>query len=146
MAPLPLFTLEELTRAFELVFQDPATAAGLAREWFPRFADETDGEGRLLHPDYDGVPISTLVIRKGNLSPAELEAHERRYFSGWSDERKREFLMGFSDLHVALVALVSPAAFERLRVARGISMEAAERSRQQMLRWTAALRDSSAAT
>jgi len=123
-------------------------AAQVAKEWFDLFADTTDAEGRVLHPDWNGTrgPVAAFAIGEGSHSPEEVEANERRYFSGWSDAQKRDFLMRFSDLHLALVALASHDAFERMRLARGISIEAAERSRKQMLRITEALMDSGTAT
>jgi hypothetical protein len=77
-------------------------------------------------------------------SPREdsLAAQEREqsFYRGWSDERKAELVMQFSDFHFALVALVSDELAERMNAARGFTPAQAARSRAQMARMAEWLR------
>ena len=131
--------------AFALIFAERSTAKRVAATWFERFADDVDAEGRFLCEDWRmgrRVPDATpdLVAAGPALDTAEARAHEAAYFTGWSDEEKEEFLLSFSDFHFALVGLVSPELFERVRRARGRTIAQAERGRAQMARIVTALR------
>jgi len=140
-----LFTRGELEAAFALIFTERETAAQVAATWFERFADEVDADGRFLYEDWhEETQVANTtpdVVAAGPaLDTAEARAHEAAYFSGWSDEEKAEFVLSFSDFHFALVGLVSPELFERMRRARGRTVAQAERGRTQMARIVTALR------
>jgi hypothetical protein len=140
-----LFTQDELEDAFALIFAERGTAKRVAATWFERFADEVDAEGRFLYEDWredtQGADATPEVVAAGpGLDTAEAREHEAAYFRGWSDDEKAELLLSFSDFHFALVGLVSPELFERMRRARGRTVAQAERGRTQMARIVTALR------
>ena len=142
MPPFPLFSRDELSAAFALVFRDPATADRVATEWFVQIANsDVDEQGRFLLGDWTGEVPSAPAIDQGLvigsrevLSQQEPEDADRRFFGGWDDQEKAEYLLRFSDFHLALLALVSPELNERMRIARRMTPEAAARSHAQLSR------------
>jgi hypothetical protein len=133
---IPLFTRDELSAAFALVFTDRRVAERLAARWFVEIAaDDVDANGYFSHPDWTDEPppgraaADGLVIAGPGEADESLAAAHQRYWGGWSNERKAEFLLRLSEFHLALVALVSPQLFERMRLARHMSPGAAARSR-----------------
>jgi hypothetical protein len=80
-----------------------------------------------------------LAVQDAAVSQTEREASEQRFWAGLSVEDRVELVMRFSDLHFALVALVSDEAAERLRLAAGLTPAQAARRREQMRRAVSAV-------
>lgn len=135
----PLFTRAELEAAFRLIL-NPAEAETLADNWFRLVtsAGQVDANGFFvpdeLEPD-DGAP-SVLF------APSERPQTDTSYavLERMTDNQLREWLSGFSDFHLNLVALVSAEADLRVRRLRGESEEQAQNRRTQTLHMVAALR------
>jgi hypothetical protein len=148
MAAIPQFKLSELEAAFALLLP-PATAAECASGWFAQFAgDDVDKDGYFLYEDRhhaagvdDGEP-DVLAVREEAVTDAERPRAMRGSGQGLSVADRVDLLMRFSDLHFALVALVSDEAAERLRVAAALTPAQAARGREQMRRAVAAVRAS----
>jgi hypothetical protein len=149
LARIPLFSRAELAAAFALIFREPATAERIAGEWFETFVgDAVDDAGRFLYEEWwvdeGGSAAGAVPATAAGESPRDdsLAAHEREvsFYRGWSDERKAELVMQFSDFHFALVALVSDELAERMNAARGFTPAQAARSRAQMARMAQWLR------
>ena len=142
MPSYPLFTRDELATAFALVFPAPAVAERVAGQWFEQFTDDVDHEGRFVYHDWHEETGEPDVVATGPAWTDTSKEHEAEaaWYRGWSDEQKAEFLLRFSDFHLALAALVSPQLFERMRAARGMTRAQAERSGAQMTRIARALR------
>lgn len=144
MTPTPLFTQAELTAAFALLLS-PEQAAALAAQRFEEFADEIDHEGRFVSHDrwHDGVPAADAPVRPVDLeawNAPQVVAGDEATFRTFSDDTAAEWLLRSSDLHLGLVALVSPAAFDRMRDVRGMTTRQAERNRLQLQRAIGAYR------
>ena len=140
-----LFKRSELEAAFALILP-PATAAECAARWFSEIAgDDVDEGGYFLCQDWqaqggmgdDGPDL--LAVQDAAVSQTEREASEQRFWAGLSVEDRVELVMRFSDLHFALVALVSDEAAERLRLAAGLTPAQAARRREQMRRAVSAV-------
>ena len=145
---IPLFKLSELEAAFALLLP-PATAAECASGWFAQFAgDDVDKDGYFLYEDRhraagvdDGEP-DVLAVREETVTDAERAASEERLWAGSVSRGQGRLAHALSDLHFALVALVSDEAAERLRVAAALTPAQAARGREQMRRAVAAVRAS----
>lgn len=133
---IPLFRESELAQAFSLLLPD-STAQEWAGDWFEMLSpDEVDEKGYFLYSteplddedvagsDFDNIGFGTRAPTQGGADrPAPLSTSELRLL-----------LMRFSDLHLNLVALVSPQAEEKVRRLRNETEEVASRRRNQMLR------------
>jgi len=144
MPPIALFNQAELEAAFRLMLP-PEVAASTADRWFNEIAGEVDANGYFLYEDWhEKVGLSpghpdALMVQTRHVSDEERRARERAYWATQSVEDLVEWLMRFSGLHFALVALVSEELFERMRLAEGLTLEQAERSRVQMRNIVAAI-------
>lgn len=139
MPPVPLFTRDELSAAFALLFTDQDVAGRIATQWWVEIAtDDVDANGYFFHRDWTDAPppaptlADGLVLAQRSERTESVEAARQRFWGGWTDERKAEYLLRLSDFHLALVALVSPELFERMRLARHMTPDAAARSRDHL--------------
>jgi hypothetical protein len=144
MPKMPLFTEAELATAFQWLLPD-ALASQAAHEWFEQFADERDEEGHFLYQDwreFAGLPVdapSALAAAPRDGPDAERAQHELAYFAGMSTPTRLEVLMHFSDFHLNLVSLVSPAVAERIRQGCGLTVEQLQARQIQMRRIVTAM-------
>ena len=135
-----LWTQDELAQAFALLM--PASEArAMAARWWAIFADKVDEAGRYLHdgPWNEPQPSEAGDEFGGALEWQTVEQVEAdgALFTGLTDASLEHLLLRLGDLHFALVALVSPELFVRMRAVREISLAGAQRSRSQL---TAAVR------
>jgi hypothetical protein len=142
MPPLPLFTKAELQAGFALILP-AASATEAAEEWWALFADEVDDRGYFL---FDQDPTSpahrsnnALALAGRQQTDAQRDAQERALWGGMSVAERRELLIRFSSFHFRLLGLVSDDLFDRMRLAEGLSLSAAEPARAQMRRIVAAI-------
>lgn len=123
---IPLFTREELARAFGLLL--PAhKASELAREWFEIFGDEgsVDGSGRYLYSNWRDHPSVREHVRSQPDAEIFVPATERLIGGTMYDwlltmphEKLEELLISFSDFHLDLVSLSSPDLRRRVELVR----------------------------
>jgi hypothetical protein len=125
----------------------PETATTCAARWFAKIAgDDVDADGYFLYEDghsetenEDSEP-DAVAFQIRVISAEERVESEGRFWSALSVQDRVDLVMRFSDLHLALVALVSDDAAERLRVAAGLTPAQAAIGREQMTRAVAAVR------
>ena len=141
---IPLFTREELTRAFALILP-PDAAARYAGRWFDECADEVDERGRYLWEAWRWPTTEeewrALGLAHSSRDPDEVHTGGYEMFRGRPVDEKGEFLLRFSDFHLNLVSLVSADLARTIREARGDSAEQATRSRRQMEAIVAVMRE-----
>jgi hypothetical protein len=147
MAPKPLFNQRELEAAFQLILP-PAIAAQCASQWFSEIAgsDALDQNGYFLYEDWHeaaGIPDDgrdVIAFRDPAVTEEQRIAGEAAYWGGLSIDDRIRLVMRFSDFHLTLLALVSDALFDRMRLATGMTRPQAETNRAQMQRRVAAIR------
>jgi hypothetical protein len=115
-----------------------------AREWFSRVADATelDSNGYYLYVpwelDEDEHPDTGFESAD---SEGQTDASWQRQHRAMSvDEKAENLLMGFSDLHLHLLVLVSSDLAKRVQLVYGDDDESAERRRREALRLIDSLR------
>ena len=132
--PVSLFSRAELAAAFGLL-APPDRATELATRWFDQFGGELDGEGRYVHASgwrrANGSPPTGSTL---DWDSPEGVVRDEALLSTVDPSDIDDLLLRLGDLHLALVALTSEAAFERMRAARGMSAEQSARNRQQLTR------------
>lgn len=140
-----LFSRDELAAAFALLLPRPRAEA-LATRWFEHSADEIDQHGRYLYPGPWNRPGgSSIPAPAGTPSGTDWDspawvAFDERTFAYMDEDDAEECFMALSDLHLALVALVSEELYQRMRIARGATEAQAARRRLQMIRAVRAYR------
>jgi hypothetical protein len=145
MAAVALFTVDDLALAFGMIVSAP-TATEWAAEWFRQYADRIDAAGFFVYEpwwtDEGGPPPDARAgLAGGSLRHPANGAPSYAGLRGWSKEKKFEFLMRFSDVHLDLLTLVSAELSARIREIRRDSESAAARRRENVLRLVEALRD-----
>lgn len=139
MSATPLFTLAELTAAFRLILPE-AEAQSLATRWFERFAgdDGVDEAGYFLYEDpaylVESSDDNPEILVSHVSDDASREASVSDWFHRMSMEEKECLLLGLSDFHLNLVALVSEPLFRRIQGIYRDSDPNAERRRRQTQR------------
>ena len=145
MPPTPLFTQSELQRAFAFLLP-PAHASTLAARWFADFASPDEVvDGWYVYPTAwaEQTPDASADVRaedRAAWDATEVRAADERTFASFTEANIEDWLMRLRDLHLALVALVSPDAYERMRQVRGMSPREAARNRLQLERAVRAYR------
>jgi hypothetical protein len=138
-----LFTREELAAAFALLMP-PGEADTLSRKWFDEFAEATDNTGRYVYPSAWGErkPIEprARVAHLPEWDTAKTIARHEALFAQREPDELEQMFMRLSDLHLALVALVSDELFERMRQVRFLTNVSVARNRLQLLRAVRAYR------
>jgi hypothetical protein len=113
----PLFSQQELARAFALVVPDDR-ASELSADWFAE--GDVDQLGNYLYRDWEFDPRPPSPATDGPQIVAGGTGVSND-FSPWRNlsERSKELMLeGFSDFHLDLLSLVSPELFERIRTIR----------------------------
>jgi hypothetical protein len=143
--PTPLFTQDELRRAFTLLLP-PEHAAALAARWFAEFASSGElVDGMFVYPcawaEPTDVPVQAVRDEdRAEWDTPEIVAADERTFRTFTEADAEAWFLRLGDLHLALVALVSPDADARLQQVRRLSPRAAARSRLQIERAVRAYR------
>jgi hypothetical protein len=89
----------------------------------------------------EGEQIQSTAFQDATVTDDRRAEGERRFWAGLSVADRVDLVMRFSDLHFALLALVSDELADRMRVASGLTAAQAARSRAQMARAVAAVRN-----
>ena len=120
MNSFPLFDVHELTQAFTLILPDKQ-AGQVATEWFARFGDNLDPQGRFCYTPRtprrepqkisDDIPMPVPPGARGS----GLEKLRNSTFDEF-----RQYLLRFSSFHMGLVALVSPDLERRVRLCEAL--------------------------
>jgi hypothetical protein len=142
MERIPLFTRDDLARAFALI-RPPAPAVEYAARWWDSFAeDAVDEHGRWLYErEEPRAEPNAVAYRASEPAPGEVTTGGYEVFRGRPVEEKGDFLLRFSDFHLYLAAITTDDLARRVQAVYGDSDEQAAHRRRQMRAIVAVMRE-----